>query len=160
MTQPIDVAVRSATPDDVGALSDFHRQGKDAVRTSRGGELDILLNGRQEPVEATFTFDLDNLDTDVLVGTVDGVTVGYGVVTVHGLPSRESLAVVSDLYVTPRARGVGVGNLLMRRCVDFATARECRGIDARALPGDRETKNFFESFGLVARNLVVNADLR
>ena len=59
----------------------------------------------------------------------------------------------------PRARGVGVGYELMRACVEIARRAGCVGIDARALPGDRETKNFFESFGLVARSLVVHSAL-
>ena len=34
------------------------------------------------------------------------------------------------------------------------------GIDSLALPGDRETKNFFETFGLKARAIVVHRSLR
>jgi hypothetical protein len=33
------------------------------------------------------------------------------------------------------------------------------GIDALALPGDRATKNFFETFGLKARAIVVHRSL-
>ena len=37
-----------------------------------------------------------------------------------------------------------------------AAAQGCFGVDSLALPGDRHTKNFFESFGLVARAIVVH----
>ncbi len=47
----------------------------------------------------------------------------------------------------------------MNAVVDEARTRNCFGIDALALPGDRETKNFFESFGLKARQLVVHRSL-
>jgi hypothetical protein len=36
----------------------------------------------------------------------------------------------------------------------------CVGIDALALPGNRQTKNFFESFGFTARAIVVHRRLR
>ena len=35
----------------------------------------------------------------------------------------------------------------------------CFGVDSLALPGDRHTKNFFESFGLVARAIIVHRSL-
>jgi hypothetical protein len=43
--------------------------------------------------------------------------------------------------------------------VAWGTERGAVGIDAVVLPGARETKNFFESFGLKARALVVHRDL-
>ena len=69
------------------------------------------------------------------------------------------LAVVTDLYVEPEARGVGLGEAIMNHLVAWATDEGCFGVDSQALPGDRHTKNFFESFGLVARSLVVHRDL-
>ena len=41
----------------------------------------------------------------------------------------------------------------------WAGEQGCVGVDALALPGDRATKNFFETFGLVARAIVVHRDL-
>ena len=40
-----------------------------------------------------------------------------------------------------------------------ATAAGAIGVDALALPGDRATKNFFETFGLKARAIVVHLSL-
>ena len=37
--------------------------------------------------------------------------------------------------------------------------RAAAGIDGFALPGDRETKNFFERFGLTARAILVHRSL-
>ncbi len=45
---------------------------------------------------------------------------------------------------------------MMNEVVASAKAAGCLGVDAVALPGDRNTKNFFESFGLKARLLVVH----
>ena len=43
--------------------------------------------------------------------------------------------------------------------IAWATERGCFGIESMALPGNRETKNFFERFGLVARAIVVHRAL-
>ena len=66
---------------------------------------------------------------------------------------------IEDIYVDPGARAVGVGETLMNHLIDWCRARGCFGVDSLALPGDRETKNFFESFGLVARAIVVHRPL-
>jgi hypothetical protein len=41
----------------------------------------------------------------------------------------------------------------------FCETRDCLGVDAIALPGNRDTKNFFETFGLVARAILVHRPL-
>ena len=56
----------------------------------------------------------------------------------------------------PDAREVGAGEAMMNAVLDWAASMRCRGVDATALPGDRQTKNFFESFGLVARAISVH----
>jgi hypothetical protein len=48
---------------------------------------------------------------------------------------------------------------MMEDLVAWCTAQGCFGVDSLALPGDRHTKNFFESFGLVARAIVVHRSI-
>ena len=155
MTAPVSVAVRSATPDDLGILADAHRLGQAAVVDARGGPLDTLLLGRAEPIADSFAADLIKEESVVSVGTAAGAFVGYCVLVIRDLANGRTLGVVTDLWVHPQARGIGVGHALMSQATDTAIGRQCMGIDARALPGDRSTKNFFEGFGLVARALNV-----
>ena len=70
------------------------------------------------------------------------------------------LAEITEIFVEADVRDVGVGESLMGAITEWAVEHDCEGIDARALPGDRNTKNFFESFGLVARAITVHKDLR
>ena len=71
----------------------------------------------------------------------------------------DTIVVIDDLFTEPGARSVGVGEAMLAVIVEWGTDRGAVGIDAVVLPGARETKNFFESFGLKARALVVHRDL-
>lgn len=92
----------------------------------------------------------------IVVGTVDDVVVGYGLAQLVELHDGAHMVRVSDIYVDPEARGIGVGEAMMDLLIDEAQAAGAIGIDSLALPGDRATKNFFERFGLVARAIVVH----
>jgi L-amino acid N-acyltransferase YncA len=67
--------------------------------------------------------------------------------------------VIDDLFVEGEAREVGVGEEMTKVVVEWCEERGCRGIDANVLPGDRATKNFFESFGFTARAITVHRRL-
>ena len=75
------------------------------------------------------------------------------------LPDGGRLGVVTDLYTEPGARELGVGEVMMDALIAWCREQGCFGVDSLALPGDRHTKNFFESFGLVARAIVVHRSL-
>ena len=57
------------------------------------------------------------------------------------------------------ARSIGVGEAIVGALIEFCTDRRCLGIDARALPGHRATKNFFEEHGFTARALIMHRAL-
>jgi GNAT superfamily N-acetyltransferase len=67
---------------------------------------------------------------------------------------------VECCYVEEGARGVGVGSALMEAAVGWCRDRDCADIDARALPGDRATKQRLEAAGFTARLLTLNRRLR
>jgi GNAT superfamily N-acetyltransferase len=128
-------------------------------RGQKGGALWARREGRPAPQEAALRSALESSDQEVAVGTLDAVVIGYGVVRLEKLLDGGLLGVIDDIYVDRGARAVGVGETLMNHLIDWCRARGCFGVDSLALPGDRETKNFFESFGLVARAIVVHRPL-
>ena len=69
------------------------------------------------------------------------------------------LATIRDLYGSPDARGIGVGEAMMAVLEDRARAWGAVGLDGIVLPGDRQSKNFFETFGLTARAILVHRSL-
>jgi len=95
-------------------------------------------------------------DTQAWVGTLDDVVVGYAIARLDELADGGRLAVLTDVYVRPEARGVGVGELLLDAALAWATDAGAVGIDSVALPGMRDSKNFFESAGMVARAITVH----
>jgi GNAT superfamily N-acetyltransferase len=90
----------------------------------------------------------------ILVAGIDDVVLGVAVVA-----RTEAHARIELIYVDPDARGIGLGDDLMRAVLDNVRQWDVPEIQAEALPGDRETKNLFERAGLVARLIVVSAPL-
>lgn len=150
---------RLATLHDVPRISELARQAIAELRTQRGGRLWASREARAEPLEASLTFAIEDEVHHVLVGTFDDAIVGYAVARLEHLRDDRPLAVIDDLYVEPDARGVGLGEVLMDTLVEWASQHRCGGIDAFTLPGNRETKNFFETHGLTARAILVHRDL-
>lgn len=152
--------VRSAVSEDLGELVRLDGLARAHLKPLRGGAMYLLHSVRPEPAGPCLSDDLADVDRLVLVGCLGDVIVGYAIAVLRPLADNTAAAEVTDIFVEEPARGVGVGTLLMDRILIWADDRDCIGVDARALPGDRETKNFFESFGLVARAITVHRDLR
>ena len=152
-------AARPASSDDLPRIADLARAAIAELRTTKGGEVWARREARQEPIDDSLAADLANQDALVLTGVIDDAVIGYAVAVIEKLVDGRELARLTDVYVEPEARGVGVGEALLDAVVEWATERNCSGIDSLALPGNRETKNFFESFGLVARAIVVHRPL-
>lgn len=155
----MEVAARPAVATDLTVLADLARQAITELTPIRGGEVWRRQSARPVPPDASLQKDLDDLHACVTVGTIDGTIVGYGVVRIQDLDAGGLLGVISDLYTDPGARRVGIGEAVMDALIDWSRERGCFGVDSVALPGDRHTKNFFESFGLVARAIVVHRSL-
>jgi GNAT superfamily N-acetyltransferase len=152
-------SARPATAADVGRLAELAEQAIAELTPTKGGDIWARREARRAPYDESFISDLADDDRLVLVGEIQGAVIGYAVVHIEPLRDDGSLGIINDIYVEPDARDVGVGECLMDAIVAWCSARECVGIDGLALPGNRATKNFFETFGLVARAIVVHRRL-
>jgi len=150
---------RTATLGDLGELDRLAVEAIAELRPMRGGELWALTVGRPAPLADSFRTDLADPDRLVVVGCIDDTIVAYGMVRLQTLAEGRSIGVVDDLFTHPDARGVGVGEAMMDLLLAWCRSHGCSGIDAVALPGNRATKNFFETFGLTARAIVVHRSL-
>ena len=75
------------------------------------------------------------------------------------LRNGSTLGVIDDIFVEEGARGIGVGEGMINDIIAWCQDAGCIGIDAMALPGHRQTKNFFEDAGFSARQLVMHRRL-
>lgn len=152
---------RPARRDDVDLLVRIAVDHAARIAGERGADLMLRreLSYSEDELRERLVAAIEEPDSLLLVGTYDGVVFGYALADFEKLDDGGTLARVEQLVVEPEAREVGIGETIMNAVVDQARSRGCLGIDAMALPGDRETKNFFESFGLKARQLVVHRSL-
>lgn len=152
-------ACRPAELTDVPRLAELAETAILELRPGRGGEVWARHEARRAPYDPRFEAELAASDHLVVVGTLDEVVVGYGVARVEEVPDGGLLGVVTDLYTEPACRELGVGEAMMQHLLDSCADRGCFGVDSLALPGDRHSKNFFETFGLVARAIIVHRSL-
>ena len=155
----IEEAARRADSADLDVVEALFEAAVEELEPRRGGYIWARREGRSRPAGPGFEHDLADDSHFLVVGTIDGVVVGYAAIRRTPLHDGSELAVLTDVYVLAGARGVGVGEAMLDLCLAWAEAAGCIGVDSLALPGDRETKNFFESFGLVARAIIVHRSL-
>ncbi|HEY1832065.1 MAG TPA: GNAT family N-acetyltransferase [Acidimicrobiales bacterium] len=153
-------AARPAGPEDRAACRDLLEQALQDVRTARGG---AALVGPVTAVELLDAWFAADSPVAVFIGTFHEATVGLLAVTTFVRPGSapgDPSGRIECCYVEAECRGVGVGSALMTAAVEWCEARLCVDIDARALPGDRNTKQRLEAAGFTARLLTLNRRLR
>ncbi len=151
--------VRLALPTDLDVLENFAAEAVHEQTENRGGTIWSKRDTRNPPYRASLESVLNNPDEDIWIGLIDDVPVGYAVAAVEMLRTGETLGIISDIWIEPQAREVGVGEELINVIIRWCTERNCIGIYSMALPGNRATKNFFETFGFKARLLTVHRPL-
>jgi len=150
-------AARVAVLGDLTRLTELARSAAEEAGSRRGGaELvgswSVAGDGL---LEQTLSSCLSDPARGVWVGTVDGQVMGVSVAS-----GREGQSGKLHLFfVEPGARGVGVGESMLNDVIGWLQAKGCTGLDVPVLPGDRDTKQFFEGASMVARLLVMHRPL-
>jgi ribosomal protein S18 acetylase RimI-like enzyme len=150
---------RPASADDIPRIVELARLMRAELAAMRGGSLWLEREAWPEPLAESYQAIVDRDDALVVVGTIDGVVVGFAAVVVEQLRSGARLGVITDLFVEPEARAVGVGEAMADALTAHCEAKGCVGVDAVALPGHRAAKNFFEAHGFTARALTMHQRL-
>lgn len=153
-------SARLAHRNDVGRLAELWVHATREIGGQRGGNLLIGSVAPSGPVGSGLAATLKDARRALTVGLIDDAIVGFGYGKLDEVPSLsgkvDRVGVVQVLFVEPEARGVGVGEAMMGVLLDHFGALGCIGVDAFALPGNREAKAFFETHGFVARMLVMH----
>ncbi len=148
-------SARLAEAADVPIMRSIAEAVESSIEGSRGAAVFLGREASDEARRISVAVD----EGRAVVGTYADAVFGYAVFTTERLHDHSLLGRIESLLVLPDARGAGIGEAMMNLVVATLRDAGCASIDAYALPGDRETKNFFESFGLKARLLVVNLAL-
>jgi len=152
----MEESARPAVASDHEVLRRMAVAARADLEGKKGGDVVDRLDPHRDDPGGRLVAALVRADVAVLVGMLGAVPVGYGLLTVGPVADGSMHAVVEEFFVEPEARSVGVGEVLMDALVDEARRRGATAIQSLALPGDRATKNFFESQGMVARAIVVH----
>lgn len=154
------VSVRAATPSDIDSIVSLEGLLRNELASLRGGPVHLLRDHRPRPTLDSIALQIADPSTNVLIGAVNSVDAGFAVASLHILEGPYRLVDIEELFVESEFREVGLGAALMESILEWSEQNNADGIDSRAMPGDRGTKNFFESHGLVARSILVHKPLR
>ena len=158
-----EVAVRVAVEGDVPDLVQLYSAAGDELAPLRGGRVLLGLSRRHADIKASFSDQLGDPGQRVVIAfapVADHLEpVGYGTCAICQLAGGELLGSIEELYVMPEARRQGVARAMTASLAEWCSAEGCKSMDAKALPGSRTVKSFFESEGFTARLLIMHRRL-
>jgi GNAT superfamily N-acetyltransferase len=152
----VNERARPAEGAELPVVVELGRQARDELRAFRGGALWEAREALAEPLAETYGRLHDAPTGRVVVGLLDDVILGFAVGEVERLGDGRCLGRIHEVFVDEGARGIGLGEAILDELLTWFTGQGCVGIDAPALPGHRQAKNFFEAHGFVARLLVMH----
>lgn len=148
----MDPVVQRAEPDDVAELARLEQLARCNIADARGGALRLA---ECHPIQDWSAL-VGQADTLIFIASLETVPVGYMVLE---LSSARARGIITHAFVEDGARELGLGDAMVEHAIAAVRQRGLAGIEATALPGDRETKNLFERAGLTARKITVYKSL-
>ena len=136
------MTIRSATPDDVPQILRFVRELAEFER-----EPDAVEATEPMLEEALFA---ERPAAEALIAEVDGTPVAFALFF-HNFSTwtgKRGLY-LEDLYVTPEARGTGVGTALLRHLAGIALDRGCGRFEWAVLDWNEPAIKFYRAMGAV-----------
>jgi GNAT superfamily N-acetyltransferase len=88
--------------------------------------------------------------TTLLVATEDGAIVATATVIVYTTPAWVK-ARIEDVVVDENARGRGIGEALVKRCIDVARTRGVRVLELQSARGRQVANRLYPRLGFVLR---------
>lgn len=136
----MSIAIRAATIADTDLIFGFicdlasYEKLRDAVRTTPERLAQSLFG--ETPC------------AEVLIGEIAGVPCGFALFF-HNFSTFEGRRglYLEDLFVTPQARGSGLGRALLRRLAQIALARDCARLEWSVLDWNAPALGFYRSLG-------------
>lgn len=153
--------VRSARSDDVPALVELYRRLEDEMTALH--PMWPLADGLSEPVEKTLEELVEDPESQLVLGSVEGVPFGFLYARIEILLPQAGGDLIGSIrlvFTDPGAREIGLAEAMRDNVMDRFRRRGISKFDAHVLPGHRLAKNFFEAGGFSARSIVMHHDDR
>ena len=147
-------SARLAEDEDLASFLHLHALSRSGIEGHRGSAL--WLERRSLNAESNDLFDQLLVDDryGCILGLFDDCPFGFLIAEITELYGEISVD-IHEVFVEKDAREVGIGESMMECLIDWAKKKSAKSITSRALPGDRELKNYFERYGITARLIEV-----
>ena len=137
------ITLRFATIDDVGLILDFIRQLADYEKMT-----DDVVTDEDQLRQSLFG---ERQVAEVVIASYDGEAAGFALFfhnfsTFLGRPG----VYLEDLFVIPRLRGHGIGQVLLSHLAGIAVERGCGRFEWSVLDWNTDAIGFYERFGAKA----------
>lgn len=139
-------------------LEEFLAEISGELALRRGGTQ--LLGELGHPVELARKIALSGEDSFTYTVTLNNVLSGLIWAKIMMNEFGDRVCYVPVFAVLKDARRHGVGRELFSALEDWVATKDVSAIEFTTLPGDRHTKNFCESNGLIARSLKMHKAIR
>lgn len=148
-----------ATIEDIATLESLYRGLEEEMTALH--PMWPKADGLDEPVSVALADAIEDPDTLVLVGMMEGIAFGFLLARVEDLLRQaqgEQVGAIRLIYVDHPAREVAIGEAMRDKAMELLRARGITRFDAHVLPGHRLAKNFFEAGGFSARSIIMHHD--
>ena len=152
----MDISQRPATPEDLDRIVEMY--GPAEVEQVELRDAWGIADGIAAPQRDSLAAMLDDPDSHVVVGAIDGVVFGFAVARLEDLlpqAAGERVGVIHQIFVEEPARMVGVAEAMLAGAMEWFRSRGIKRFDAIVSPGHRLAKNFFESGGFKGRRITM-----
>lgn len=154
----MQITVRPAVNADIIRLVSLYG-GMEREQTERK-PIWALTDGLDERFDMCLFHAISQDDSLVIVGEIDGVTVGFLWATTESMLDRAGgsrIGRIRLIYTDPEARGVGVGHDMLEVALGDLRSRGIHYFDAPVGPGQRAAKNFLEAHRFAARSIIMHS---
>ncbi len=151
-------SARIAEQNDKEDFSRLHKMSRVEIQEHKGADLWQKTTALSANSELLFSEIIDHQEFVFIIGAYDNCPCGFMIAQWVSIYDNMSLD-IKEVFVDSEMRSVGVGEAMMDLLINTAEKSSAVSIVSRALPGDRQLKNFFERYKVTARVITVERKL-
>ncbi len=147
-------SARFAETADMAEFEYLHTSSRENISGRKGAEQWLEINSLKGEPDLLFQKLVNDSNYLCILGLYDNHPFGFLIAEQTQLQGELSVD-IREVFVDPEAREVGIGEVMMDFLLEWAQSASAATLTSRALPGDRELKNFFERYKVTARLIEV-----